>query len=186
MRAWMETKPPWRDIVAVFAQAARGLLSAHVAGIVHRDVKPENIFIGPDNWVKLGDFGSTKEIGPQDPSITQAGMIFGTPPYMSPENIQGFAIDHRADLYAVGCLFYELLTGAPPFTGKTSHEIFTAHLNAPTPLLGESFPDLFQGILDGLLEKTPENRYNTTSLLIADLERAKVFLLRSGWQHWRK
>jgi serine/threonine protein kinase len=178
-----KTLPPAR-VVAICLQLAAALGVLHGAGLVHRDIKPENIFIGANDLVKLGDFGATKEYQSQEPSITQIGMIFGTPPYMSPETIQGMAIDHRSDLYSVGCLLYEMLMGAPPFKGKTPHEFFAAHLSAPTPTLGDAFPEVLQSILDGLLEKFPDERYPNTTELIKDLERAKAALARSGWRRW--
>jgi serine/threonine protein kinase len=113
--------------------AIRGTLSAlafaHARSIVHRDIKPENIMITPDGQVKVTDFGLALARG--DVRLTKAGMIVGTVLYMAPETITGAPVDPRADLYAVGAVLYELLTGQPPFTGEDPMVILSQVLNVP-------------------------------------------------------
>ena len=122
-------------------QIAKGLRAAHGNGIIHRDMKPENIFLiqreGRPDFVKVLDFGIAKIINADEmggPALTQTGMIFGTPEYMSPEQAQGSPPDHRVDIYAVGCIMYHMLTGHVPFTADNFMGILTKHLlEAPVP-----------------------------------------------------
>src|SRR5215510_9473158 len=112
---------PWARTRPILIQITKALRAAHEHGIIHRDMKPENVYIiqreGRPDFVKVLDFGIAKSVNNEDgaPRLTQAGMIFGTPEYMSPEQAQGQMPDHRVDVYAVGCLMYNLLTGEVPF-----------------------------------------------------------------------
>jgi serine/threonine-protein kinase len=122
-------------------QIAKGLRAAHGNGIIHRDMKPENVYLiqreGRPDFVKVLDFGIAKIVNPDEsggPALTQTGMIFGTPEYMSPEQAQGSTPDHRVDVYAVGCIMYHMLTGSVPFTADNFMGILTKHLlEAPVP-----------------------------------------------------
>ncbi len=122
MRAWMEAKPPWRDIVAVFAQAARGLLAAHVAGIVHRDVKPENILVGNDGRVRVSDFGIARPTGTHaidaSAGTLQSTAGIGTPAYMAPEQFLGDPVAARTDQFGLCVALHEALWGERPFAGR--------------------------------------------------------------------
>jgi serine/threonine-protein kinase len=123
--------PNARDIVM---QICRALRAAHDKGIVHRDMKPENIFLiqreGQPHFVKILDFGIAKVMGldPNGPRLTRTGMIFGTPEYMAPEQAEGKDTDHRADIYAVGCIMYHLITGQTPFVAESFMTMLTKHL----------------------------------------------------------
>ena len=123
--------PEARDIVL---QICRALRAAHEKGIVHRDMKPENIFLiqreGQPHFVKILDFGIAKVMGldPNGPRLTRTGMIFGTPEYMAPEQAEGKDTDHRADIYAVGCIMYHLITGQTPFVAESFMTMLTKHL----------------------------------------------------------
>jgi serine/threonine-protein kinase len=130
---WMRARP-------ILMQIAKALRAAHEHGIIHRDMKPENVFLvqreGRPDFVKVLDFGIAKVVNPDadSPRLTQAGTVFGTPEYMSPEQAQGLPPDHRVDVYAVGCLMYHMLTGAVPFTADNFMGILTKHLmEAPVP-----------------------------------------------------
>jgi serine/threonine-protein kinase len=118
-------------------QIAKALRAAHEHGIIHRDMKPENVFLikreGRPDFVKVLDFGIAKSVNQESdaPRLTQAGMIFGTPEYMSPEQAQGQPPDHRVDVYALGCLMYHLLTGQVPFRGDNFMGILTKHMTEP-------------------------------------------------------
>jgi serine/threonine-protein kinase len=122
-------------------QITKALRAAHERGVIHRDMKPENVYLiqrdGRPDFVKVLDFGIAKVINPDEtdgPRLTQTGMIFGTPEYMSPEQAQGQPPDHRVDVYAVGCIMYHLLTGAVPFTADNFMGILTKHLlETPVP-----------------------------------------------------
>ncbi|MFK8000476.1 MAG: serine/threonine-protein kinase [Polyangiales bacterium] len=142
---------PLHEAIPLIAQCCQGLGAAHAAGIIHRDLKPENIFLkdrgaeGP--LVKLVDFGLAKicdtEIG-GDPArkLTTTGMIFGTPQYMSPEQCLSRPTDHRADIYAIGCILYELLTGQVPFDGETFMGVLNQHVCDPPPAMRVVNPDV--------------------------------------------
>jgi serine/threonine-protein kinase len=131
----------WARARPILMQIVKGLRAAHGNGIIHRDMKPENVYLiqkeGRPDFVKVLDFGIAKIVNPDEasgPALTQTGMIFGTPEYMSPEQAQGSTPDHRVDVYAVGCIMYHLLTGQPPFTADNFMGILTKHLlEAPVP-----------------------------------------------------
>jgi eukaryotic-like serine/threonine-protein kinase len=129
--SWTRTRP-------ILMQIAKALRAAHSHGIIHRDMKPENVYLvqreGRVDFVKVLDFGIAKVVSADDndgPRLTQTGMIFGTPEYMSPEQAQGHPPDHRVDVYAVGCIMYHMLTGAVPFTADSFMGILTKHLLEP-------------------------------------------------------
>jgi serine/threonine-protein kinase len=129
--SWTRTRP-------ILMQIAKALRAAHSHGIIHRDMKPENVYLvqreGRADFVKVLDFGIAKVVSADDndgPRLTQTGMIFGTPEYMSPEQAQGHPPDHRVDVYAVGCIMYHMLTGAVPFTADSFMGILTKHLLEP-------------------------------------------------------
>jgi hypothetical protein len=162
-------------------QTATALGAAHQAGIVHRDLKPDNIYLVPDaetaigERVKLLDFGIAKlgDAGAGALARTSAGTIMGTPYYMAPEQCRGdTALDHRADLYALGCVLYEMLAGRPPFTGEAAGAILGAHLHvAPTPLrqrVPDAPPEL-ESLVMRLLAKDPAARPPSADAVVAEL-----------------
>ena len=145
-------------------QIVQGIAAAHEKGIVHRDLKPENIFITGDDRVKILDFGLAKltQSGPQQdvPTRTASGIALGTPAYMSPEQVRGQPADHRSDIFAVGAVLYEMLSGRRAFLGDTSAETMTAILKQePPPIPGVS-PQVDQ-IARHCLEKDPAHRYQS-------------------------
>jgi serine/threonine-protein kinase len=127
----------WERARPILMQIAKGLRAAHGNGIIHRDMKPENVYLvqreGRPDFVKVLDFGIAKIVNDDTggPALTQTGMIFGTPEYMSPEQAQGSTPDHRVDIYAVGCIMYHMLTGQVPFTADNFMGILTKHLLEP-------------------------------------------------------
>lgn len=154
--------------------AIRGTLSAlafaHARFIVHRDIKPENIMITPDGQVKVTDFGLALAWG--DVRLTKAGMIVGTVLYMAPETITGAPVDPRADLYAVGAVLYELLTGQPPFAGDDPMAILSQALNVPVAPPRTLEPGISQDverIVVRLLAKDPDERYGSAEDVLAAL-----------------
>ncbi len=159
--------------VHIIEQVAQGLARAHEIDVIHRDVKPGNIFLvrqaATRDYVKLLDFGIAKVV--DAPRITESGIVIGTPEYMSPEQARGFPAEPRSDLYAVGCLLYEAVTGYLPFTGsvpKVLIEQATQKPRPPSSLVGGIPPELERVILT-LLEKNPENRYRDAYHLLETL-----------------
>ena len=170
----------------VIAQAADALSAAHAAGIIHRDVKPENIMLRPDGYVKVLDFGLAKltEPGPAhnapdnktEKVHTETGVVMGTVAYMSPEQALGQEVDQRTDIFSLGVVLYEMTVGAHPFRGATPAATFDALLNrepsAPVVSNPEVSPDL-ERVIGRALEKDRELRYQTASDLRAELKRCQ-------------
>lgn len=162
-------------------QTGAALAAAHKAGVIHRDVKPENIMLRDDGYVKVLDFGLAKLIESHDTGLeadssslssvhTEIGLLMGTSHYMSPEQVRGEAVDERTDLWSLGVMLYEMLSGRRPFLGRALNEIISAILeHEPTPLdhLGAEL----QGLLTKALQKQPERRYQNAESLLTDLRR---------------
>ena len=155
---------------------------AHGQGIVHRDIKPENIYLEPrptPDFVKVLDFGIAKIVSgdglqQSGPALTAAGQTLGTLEYMSPEQLMGAQLDGRSDLYALGIMSYELMTGQLPFPAKTPGEMITAHLKTvpqPPSKVNPKIPPLMDQIILKLLQKNRDHRYKDTSELRVDLKR---------------
>ena len=159
-------------------QVLRGLEHAHRRGLVHRDLKPENVFVVVDDdgreVVKLVDFGIVKLLSGDDQKLTRAGLVFGTPRYMSPEQVTGGKIDERADLYAVGVLLFEMLTGAPPFDADQAGMLMRMHVLSDVPPLPESVPADVRAIVLRLLEKSPSDRFASAREVIDALTAARL------------
>ena len=171
----MRTGISLADAIAVIAQIAGALEFAHAHGVVHRDLKPANIMFRDAATPVLTDFGIARYQDGSAARLTQTGMLVGTPTYMSPEQINGMAVDGRADQYGLGILFYELLTGAPPFRGDTPIAVLMAHLTQePAPLPAEFAA--FQDIFDRMLAKNRDERYPDLKAFSDDL---KTRLVRS-------
>jgi hypothetical protein len=177
-----EGRLPWPRIRHLIVQVCRALEAAHAAGIVHRDMKPDNCFriakAGDPDFVKVLDFGIAKvETGDTaGKGLTQTGMIFGTPEYMSPEQAQGEKIDHRADIYAVGVIMYQLLCGQQPFTGSSFMAVLTKHMfdipRAPSEVAPEAnIPSDAEAIVLKAMQKDRSYRFQSMSELIASIER---------------
>lgn len=160
---------PLKEAVDIALQVLTALEHAHKHGIVHRDIKPENIHLLPDGLVKLTDFGIARIIF--EPNITIDGQIFGTPSYMSPEQIEGGEIDHRTDIFSVGVVLYEMLTGHKPFIGESIVTItYNIMHKEPTPPPG--VPYGIERVLMRAMAKRPIDRYATVREMAEDLRRA--------------
>lgn len=167
------------EVLDIAIQVATALDAAHQAHILHRDVKPENIMIRPDKIVKMLDFGLAKFA--DKPSDTLPGMIMGTVAYMSPEQTLAETVDCRTDIFSLGVMLYEMITGRVPFEGPNFQAIFAAILSKrPQPLADYSphIPDEMQRIVDRALEKRREARYQTTGEMLGDLKRLKYHVDR--------
>ena len=156
--------------LSILAQLGSALDAAHAHGVVHRDIKPDNVlFRDPDTPV-LTDFGIARRISADSQRVTQAGLAVGTPSYMSPEQIGGDAVDGRADQYGLGALWYQLMTGRPPFEAEHTSDLLLAHLARPVPSLPPELSPL-QPVLDRMLAKKPAQRYPDLATMLADLGR---------------
>lgn len=155
-------------IINYIAQLCEGLSEAHQAGIVHRDIKPENILINGRGKVKILDFGLAKLRGVS--KLTKESTILGTLHYMSPEQIQGKEIDHRTDIWSLGVVFYELLTGKTPFGAEYEQAIHYAIVNEnPEPLPG-NISEKLVSVIKGCLQKQPAERYQQVSDIVIGIE----------------
>jgi eukaryotic-like serine/threonine-protein kinase len=170
------------DALRLTRQVCSSLAAAHARNIVHRDLKPENIYLVRDNEVasgerpKLLDFGIAKLSDDHPGKVkTHTGALMGTPLYMSPEQCRGASeLDHRSDVYAMGCVLFHLISGAPPFDGDGMGDIIAAHLREPAPLLSSRAPGVAPNI-DALvarcLAKRPEERFQSMQELAAAIGR---------------
>lgn len=180
------------EALNVALQVAAALSSAHASGIVHRDIKPENLMLRPDGYVKVLDFGLAKlvEIVPelQRPNRgsttvrTEAGTLMGTVKYMSPEQLREADVDERSDIWSLGVVLYEMLTGFTPFEGRTSHDTVAQILSAPSAPLKfpDSVPKKLQEIVNHALQKDRAARYQTVTKLAADLQKVQRELRRAA------
>ncbi|MFO0632642.1 MAG: serine/threonine-protein kinase [Nannocystaceae bacterium] len=174
---------PVLQAVELGIQLLRGLEHAHRRKIIHRDLKPENLFLVRNEdesfTLKIIDFGIAKldSLHPGDLK-TAVGMIFGTPAYMSPEQALGAPVDHRADLYAVGCVLYEMLTGTPPFRDPDPMMVIHRRLIGPPPPLPDAISVQVREVVDTLVAREPQQRYQSATLALQALENAAVVLRR--------
>jgi pimeloyl-ACP methyl ester carboxylesterase len=164
---------PFAEALDLGAQIADGLAHAHDAGVVHRDIKPANIVVTPGGRVKILDFGIAKL---RDNSLTQAGAVLGTLSYMSPEQACGEPVDHRTDLWALGVVLYEMVTGRPPFAADNREALFYAiHYRDPVRLdaIRPGVPPALEEVVARLLEKEPGRRYEDAHAAAAALEECR-------------
>lgn len=169
--------------ISILVPVCHALHEAHSLGIVHRDLKPENIFIcrqaGLVDYPKVLDFGLAKvteaQMQPGSLILTQQGMVFGTPEFMSPEQARGLTLDARSDVYSLACILYEALSGKLPYDAKMPMEYVSKHVSAtPIPLAerapGRNFPPALWPVLKKALSKRPEDRYDSALSFAAALE----------------
>ena len=165
--------PTHREALDLVAQAARGLAVAGELGIVHRDIKPANMMVTKKGLVKLMDFGLVRVARSEDTGLTMAGTIMGTVSYFSPEQGRGERCDCRTDIYALGVVFYELLTRRLPFTGGDATSVIYQHIHqAPKPPkeIDPSIPEGYQAVVLKCIQKDPDHRYQTATDLLKDLD----------------
>ncbi len=158
----------------ITAEVAAGLGFAHSRGVVHRDVKPGNVLLTRSGQSKVTDFGIARALSSPDEDLTQAGSVMGTATYFSPEQAQGLPVDPRSDLYSLGVVLYELVTGRAPFTGDTPLAIAYKHVQdqpAPPSTIMSGLPEALEAIIMKLLAKRPDDRYASAEDLRSDLNR---------------
>jgi serine/threonine protein kinase len=161
--------------IDIVAQVAMGLAYAHEHGIIHRDIKPSNIMVGRDGHAKITDFGIARMAS--SGVRTQTGMVLGSPKYMSPEQVMGKLTDQRSDIFSLGVMLYEMLTGQPPFMGENVNAIMYQTLNAipqPPSSLNPAVPDMLNFIVAKALAKELEHRYQNARDLANDLRACRV------------
>lgn len=170
LRARIDSGIAYQDAMRYLAQTALALTAIHERGIVHRDLKPENLMLRADGTLVLADFGIAKQLSTAL-TRTRHGEVYGTPFYMSPEQARGDPLDGRSDLYALGIILHEMLTGAKPFTATRAEALVYQHLHSDIPTLPGKFWRV-QPILDRLLAKDPRDRYTSAAALLAAVREA--------------
>lgn len=171
----------------ILRQVAAALHKAGEQGIIHRDIKPENIMLSASGEVKVADFGLARVSREGEAAdLTQIGITMGTPLYMSPEQVEGRAVDPRSDLYSLGVTSYQMLAGRPPFEGETALSIAIQHLKADPVRLEKVRPDLPGGlcrIVHKMLEKAPTDRFQKPVEVVRELRTLQLDGMGDDWQH---
>jgi eukaryotic-like serine/threonine-protein kinase len=165
---------PVPEALALTHQIARGLAFAHEHGVVHRDVKPQNVLLDESGSAKVTDFGIARSVDPGD-GLTQTGTVLGTSDYVAPEQLSGRRVDARSDQYSLGVLLYELLTGEVPYSGDNFMAVAMRHLRDPIPSVRKRRPDVperVDEIVAKAMAKQPEDRYPTMEAMMGALEAA--------------
>src|SRR5512145_824449 len=174
---------PVDQAIDIVAQVASGLAYAHEHGIVHRDIKPSNIMVARDGHVKITDFGIARMAS--SAVRTQTGMVLGSPKYMSPEQVMGKLADQRSDIFSLGVMLYEMLTGQAPFTGENVNAIMYQTLNSipqPPSTLNAAVPDMLNFIVAKALAKDLEHRYQNAKDFANDLRACRDTMPRTALQ----
>jgi serine/threonine-protein kinase len=177
--------PPVDQALIIVSGVLEALAYSHQHGIVHRDIKPANVIITTMGAVKVMDFGIARALHGASNTMTQTGMVMGTPQYLSPEQALGKAVDHRSDLYATGCLLYELLTLCPPFTGESPLSVVYQHVQ-DDPKIPSEVNDRVPPELDGLvlrsLAKNPDDRFQSAEEMHGLVQYAlRMLHEQGGW-----
>jgi len=161
-----------KDALEIVAIVGDALGVAHRKGVIHRDVKPGNILFRQDGTPVIADFGIAKEFE-RETDITVDGTVIGTPDYLAPEQARGESVDGRTDLYGLGIIFYEMLTGRKPFEGGSAVEIVFKHINDPIPSLPEEFAT-YQPLLEKMTAKEPADRFDSAVDMVAAVTEMRV------------
>src|SRR5712692_2730292 len=170
-------KLPLDRILRYAVQLAEALAAAHAEGVVHRDLKPQNILVNKDDQIFVSDFGLAKSFEEGAQGMTKTGAFLGTPRYMSPEQVEGKPVDQRSDLYAYGLMLYEMVTGDVPFTGESTLKVMYQRIQEKPrspKLVNPSLPNWLVRMIMRCLEKDPAARYQTAYEILADLQGSKT------------
>ena len=175
-------KLPLDESAAYAIEIGRGLVAAHARHLVHRDVKPQNVLIDSEGRAKVTDFGIARSL--EAKGLTATGRVLGTTDYVAPEQAMGHKIDARSDVYSLGVLLYEMLTGEVPFSAETQVGVAMKHVNEPLPNVQERRPEVsaaLAAVVETATAKDPERRYSTMAEMLRDLEAAlEVEVSRAG------
>jgi serine/threonine-protein kinase len=166
-----EGRLPVDEAVAYAIEIGRGLIAAHARKLVHRDVKPQNVLIDPDGRAKVTDFGIARSL--EQKGMTATGRVLGTTDYVSPEQAMGEDVDERSDVYSLGVVLYEMLTGDVPFQAETQVGVAMKHVNEPMPDVQAKRPEVsaaVAAVVDRSTTKDPRDRYGTVAEMVRDLE----------------
>ncbi|HET9031260.1 MAG TPA: protein kinase, partial [Candidatus Aquilonibacter sp.] len=158
------------------AQICNGLAYAHRSGLLHRDIKPANVLVTKDDVVKLSDFGIARAVSQQTMALTKPGLVMGSVYYISPEQAQGHELNESSDLYSVGIVLYQMLTGELPFTGESPVTVALKHLGDPVPTIDTKrlgVSPALASIVNKLLQKQPQNRFASASEVATALREAR-------------
>ncbi|KRV47404.1 serine/threonine protein kinase [Wenjunlia vitaminophila] len=175
--------PPLEQALAIVSGVLAALSYSHQRGIVHRDIKPANVIITNEGAVKVMDFGIARALHAAGSTMTQTGMVMGTPQYLSPEQALGRAVDARSDLYATGCMLYELLALRPPFVGETPLSVVYQHVQDPPAApseISERVPPELDGLVLRALAKEPDDRYQSAEEMSGEIQYALRMLSSEG------
>jgi hypothetical protein len=176
---------PLDEAAAYAIEIGRGLAAAHAQRLIHRDVKPQNVLVDAEGRAKVTDFGIALSL--ESDGLTKTGRVLGTTDYVSPEQAMGNDVDPRSDIYSLGVLLYEMLTGEPPFRAETVVGVAMKHVNDPMPETQELRPDAsaaLASVVERATSKDPDRRYRDMDAMLSDLEAAlEVEVARAGGSH---
>ncbi len=164
---------PYSAALRIARQLCAGLRAAHEVGVLHRDIKPENLILEASGNAKLMDFGIARPIRRAGPGQTEAGMYVGTPHYSAPEQLAGEEVDHRADIYAFGVLMCEMFSGALPYSGSSTVELYVAQMQGPPTPPSASWPEIpaeLEALILRCIERDRARRFPDLAALSAELE----------------
>ena len=168
LKARIDRGIPPEEAIVLMIQMAKGLQAIHAAEVIHRDLKPQNIMFRADDSLAILDFGIAKIVS-EETQLTEHGQVFGTPYYMSPEQGTGKILDARSDLYSLGVIFYEMLTGKRMYSAENAVALVYKHLNDPIPFLPGQL-SRYQTLLDRAVAKTPQDRFESAGSMLAYIE----------------
>src|SRR5438034_1951668 len=176
---------PLDEAAAYAIEIGRGLAAAHGQTLIHRDVKPQNVLIDAEGRAKVTDFGIARSL--ESDGLTKTGRVLGTTDYVSPEQAMGHDVDPRSDIYSLGVLLYEMLTGEPPFKAETGVGVAMKHVNEPMPDVQAARPEVsaaLAAVVERATAKDPRKRYSDMAAMVVDLESAlEVEVARAGGSH---
>jgi len=169
--------------INMISQVCSGLSAAHGVGVMHRDIKPANILVGEEDGIKIVDFGLASMEQQVGSRLTKSGLLIGTPEYMAPEQITGTRTDHRGDIYSLGLVMYEMLSGKKPFVAETPVKVLFMHLEAeaePLANLVENLNQDLESLIARAMSKDPDHRPQDCQTIMEELEKIQASMDRAA------